>query len=498
MHSAERRFDRLELLALAWLGLPLLVWVQGWLQAWAAGLVLALLALSAWGALRGTRLANDGAPWATLGAARWGLIVAVAVLWVAGSGLAFDLGLPWRMNDDWHVRLTVLRDLSLERWPVGYAGGSAPGGQPEWWLRCPMLLYLLPALVGQWLGLPAARLALVLQLVLGVALFFALALKGPERPRWRQVMVLLALWVMFSGMDLLGHLNADKAWPRSGEHIEWWYAVLQYSSHTTQLYWAPNHALPGWLAAAVLWRHRQHGLAVAPMALLVLLVAAQAPLVAIGLAPLAVVLSFMGFAASGEAAWRTAGRWLREALHPAALATLPVAALLAAFYTFGHHGNAVPERPEFWWLIPLYLRFAFIEWATLALLLLTWRRQAPWWWACVVMLAVLPFFQYGPGNDIVMRGGTVALALMALAAAEALCSETFNGWRRAALLLVLALGAVTPLLEMQRAAWPSLQPLDDRRHFMQQWGEAGHYVGKLKSEAWLRQVLREPVPAQQR
>lgn len=494
MHHAERRFDRLELLALAWLGLPLLVLALGWLQTWAAALVLALLALTLRSALRGTRLVG-GAAW---GAARWGVVVAVSALWVAGSGLAFDLGLPWRMNDDWHVRLTVLRDLSLERWPVAYADGPAADDAATWWLRCPMLLYLLPALVGQWLGLPAARLALALQLVMGVVLFFALVLGGSERPRWRQLTVLLVVWVLFSGMDVLGHLNADKPWPRFGEHIEWWYAVLQYSSHTTQLYWAPNHALPGWLAAAVLWRHRQHGLAVVPMALLVLLVAAQAPLVAIGLAPIAVVISFMGFAWPGEAASRTAWRWLREALHPAALATLPVAAGLAAFYTFGHHGNAVPERPEFWWLIPLYLRFAFLEWAVLALLLLSWRRQAPWWWASAAMLAVLPFFQYGPGNDIVMRGGTVALALMALAAAEALGSAQFAGWRRAALVAVLALGAVTPVLEMQRATMPALQGLDDRRHFMQQWGPAGHYVGALKPKAWLRQVLREPVPVKAR
>lgn len=480
--TSERGFNRVEYCALAYLGIPLLVFIVGWLTPWLAVLLLALLAYTVYHTVRVPGASND----AGLGASRWTALAAISFLWVASAGLFSDLGIALRLNYDWPVRLSALYDLVHGGWPVTYGPGQ---GGSELWLRFPMLYYLVPALVGKGAGIEAARLALAIQTALGVLLCFGLMLGGKVAPSWRRVGVFVCVWMLFSGMDLLGHLNDLRYIPQQGEHIEWWFPVLQYSSHTTLLFWVPNHALPGWLGALVLWRHRDAGLAVLPMALLLLLVGVSAPLPAIGLLPIALVASVQG---AGLTAFRTTVAWFKAALMPATLATLPVALLLAYFYTFGQHNEARPPRPEFWWLIPLWVRFAFIEWAALATAVWLCRRQGALIVACSVVLLILPLFRYGPANDLVMRGGIAALALLGLAAAEVLLVQGVPALRRGALILVLTLGAATPLLEVQRAFMPGYALPPSNKTFVELWGPAVHYVGELQADTWMNQVLRTP------
>ncbi|AWN54118.1 hypothetical protein [Methylobacterium sp. 17Sr1-1] len=208
-------------------------------------------------------------------------------------------------NDDWLLRDAVLRDLVAEPWPVGYLYAGDPT-----MLRAPLGMYLLPAAVGKVLGLYGAHAALLAQnaLLFG-CLFYGFARLAPTH---RQGLALMAIFVAFSGWDVVG------AWKLGGPltpgiHLEQWLGNLQFSSHVTQLFWVPNHAASGWIfvGACCLWRTAV--LRASSLAVVFGLCVFWSPLSTIGALP------FLLLALAGDA---RAGR-----LTPGAVATVALAGL---------------------------------------------------------------------------------------------------------------------------------------------------------------------------
>lgn len=476
-----RQLDRLELAALAYLLAPMLLFCWGWWRWPVALLISGLLAVTAFAVV--SRHQRGDRP---LGVALWGALAAMAVVWVGSSGLLG--GLP--LNDDWSVRMVVLRDLTLGAWPVGY--GELAGGEAV--LRFSMGYYLIPAGLGAWLGgVEVARLLLGLWTALGVLLFFALVVECWPSRRPVVVAALVAVLVLFSGMDILGFLLGKARSPELGEHIEWWGPWLQYSSQTTLLFWAPNHALPGWLGAALIWRHREAGLALAPAALLLLAGALWSPLACVGLLPL------LALATLRQQPLR---HWLRELLRPAVLAVLPLLALLAVFVSFGIVSEVLPaERRELAAVAAAYaswyqlICFALLEWGLLACALLAAgpRRQGWVFWAACALLLVLPLLRFGPGNDLLMRGGIAPVTLLTLCVVRALGDAALPARLRTAVVLMLVVGAFTPAQELWRQTQEGSRWPDKGRSMGSYHGHAWHYVGRLE-RGWLVSLLRAPQP----
>jgi len=475
-----RQLDRLELAALAYLLAPMLLFFWGWWR-WPVALALTgLLALTGRTVLAQRRRGTQ-----PMGAVIWLVLAGVALLWVASSGLLG--GLP--LVKDWSVRMVVLHDLTLGAWPVGY--GALAGGEAV--LRFSMGYYLVPAALGGWLGgVDAARLLLGAWTAFGVLLFFGLIVQSWASRRPAVLAALVAVLMLFSGMDFLGFWLEKARLPEVGEHIEWWAPWLQYSSQTTLLFWAPNHALPAWLGVALVWRHRETGLALAPAALLLLAAALWSPLACVGLLPLLAL-----------ATWRqrTLLAWLRELLRPAVLAVLPALVLLALFVSFGIVADVLPdERRELaevagstatWYQ---WIWFELFEWGFLAgALLAAGPRRLGWtFWAACALLFVLPLLRFGPGNDLVMRAGIAPVTLLMLCVANTLGGEMPARWRVAAVLMLLV-GVVTPAQELWRQTGGGSRWPDDGRSMASYQGQAWHYVGRLMP-GLLAQLLRPPQP----
>lgn len=467
MADAGRGLDRTEAVALAYLGAPLTLWALGWFRLPVAVALLLTLAFVAAAVIR-----HMSAPTAEpLTRSQWALAAVVAAVWAAGTGLAGGAYL----NPDWTVRLAALHDLVTMPWPVSY--GSE--GDGVLMLRFPMAYYLIPATVGKIAGMEEARLALYAWTAIGAAIFLALVLQSLPRRSLREIAATVAVVVLFSGMDIVGWLTTKGSFPAPGEHIEWWQWMFQYSSNATLMFWVPNHALPGWLATAVLWRHRNRGLDVSASAALLLAVAAWAPLVAAGLLPLLILGSLRGVRAAAS---------LNAAARPEVWFAAGWIALLAAFTTFG---VPVEESSRSWatarlqfallpYLLPYLTGFAVVEWGLLALWV--WRAQGrhPLIIAAMATLILLPAFRFGPGNDIVMRGGIPAMTLLMFATLEALRHRHATRLQRSAILAVLALGAVTPLLEMTRALMPASGPPPAIEGPLTAQGRPWHYVGTLQ------------------
>jgi hypothetical protein len=386
-------------------------------------------------------------------------------------------------NPDWMVRDAVLRDMIVNPWPFSYTDR----GVPEL-LRAPIGMYLMPALVGKVAGFDAAHVALLIQNSLFLALILALGsqLFGSLRDRF----IALSVFLLFSGMDVLGTFFN----PRVPAHLEGW-AEVQFSSHVTQVFWVPQHALAGWLGALLYLLWADGRLRPASLLTAMPVMALWSPLSLMGVVP---------FAA------HVAVRTLRDrAIRPADIALPATAAMLAlpALTYMQTASDAVGARI---YDLPFlrYLVFELLE--TVPYILAAYaigrgRRFAGATLAITALILVAaPYGQIGYWVDFAMRASIPALAILSVIMGDLVVSQT-GGLRerawRGAIIVTLAIGTVTPLSEIRRSLVypPSPPPLCNvYRAAMASFGPIGvpTYLAPLSSMAgWLRPAAVTQLPA---
>jgi hypothetical protein len=407
------------------------------------------------------------ADWAgTVSAGTLGVCLAVAVcLMVLGGEGRFVYA-----TTDWQVRDAVLGDLGRFAWPFAY---DQPGGAKI--LRAPLGMYLPPALVGKWAGSRAAELALLVQNSVLAAVVLAL---GSDMFTTRRAKLIgLGVFIGFSGMDVIGQLLIRRS-PLL--HLDGW-AGMQYSSHVTQAFWVPQHALAGWIFAVLylLWIRRGVP-AVAVFAVMPLL-ALLSPLALIGCVPFAAHV----FVAAARRGALSAG----DVLWPVLAGAVCLPGLL--YLVSGSASVGAGAAPVNW---PLYVTFLALEvggycyalWLTRAHM----RFGAPAAIITVVLLLVLPLVRIGESFDLTARASIPALAILAVMMAAILTDDrpaADAGVRtraRRLILVVFVVGLATPLGEIARAlVWPT-SPGVQCSYIGVVPGGAPTYVAPLTSLPW--------------
>ncbi|TDX67385.1 hypothetical protein EDE12_101930 [Methylosinus sp. sav-2] len=355
------------------------------------------------------------------------LALAVALLLLGGETHLFYANL------DWLVRDAVLSDLTRQGFPLFYRYE----GQ-DYLLRAPLGMYLIPATIGHYAGLVGAHIAMLAQnaLLLGLCLYFIAKLAGARAAPF------LALFILFSGLDILPQLLHEGL--ELPDHLEWWNSSIQYSSHVTQLFWVPNHALPGWWAALLLLLLAREEIDLALLAILFAASLLWSPLAAVGAAPL------IGFCALRLR--HALFSWRNIAAAAAGLCFLPIALYLTVDAESVKHGW-LAATPGF---ALLYLAFILVEIPQAAILLAARdaiaKSDRALIGASVVVLLALPFYYFGPNNDLAMRASMPALFLLAFAFAGVAVSTPRDGGRLASLIsAIVIVAAATPAMEIKRA-----------------------------------------------
>lgn len=422
---------------LAYLFLPVPIFLIGFLSPW-AGVPAAVLALLAF--VRSRPFVSSDTP-------RWSgqLLVGAVVLMVfaaawtslGGAGHVFHANAI-----DWVPRYGVLRDLVVNDWPPRYLDENGN----ELVLRAPLAYYLVPALLGKLAGIAWADVFLLLWTWLGVSLFFLANFGGTPGRR----LLVLILFAAASGLDIVGFLwMSDGYLPNLGYHIEWWTGRMKYSSNSTMLYWIPNHVLPGWALGAWLWRLQRSTDLLRRLPLIGLVVMTWSPLPFVGALPMLAVL-----------AWRFrvellagAGEFARALMH------VLIPALLIASYLLMSAGGI-----KSWAVVPPGgMGFLFLE-VTLMFLVLEVLAFGAIAYQCspsailttgLVWLCLLPFFGFGPTNDLATLGAIPALTMMWLILINELTAPSrqrrLSNAPRGLLVVLFVIGAVTPFQETYRA-----------------------------------------------
>jgi hypothetical protein len=388
---------------------------------------------------------------------------------------------------DWVARFAVLRDLVVQDWPPRYLDAASN----EFVLRTGLGYYLPAALIARAFGLPFADSLLLAWTWLGIFLFFAANFTGSPKQR----LVGAGLFIFASGLDIVGAWSKTGMLPWAGAHLEWWAGRLQYSSNTTLLFWVPNHAFPGWIAAAWLWRFRDVPQFLVRLPILFLPVMLWAPLPAVGLFPLAVVAVALR--------WREcflSRERLGELFKSLGLVTAPagfIAAYLlmsAATIDFGTTEAALPAGADGGGdQIANTLYFFALEAGFFSVLALL-RDRSALLIASVSVLALLPWVRFGPNNDLLMRGSIPALTMIWLVLIAELTAEPskreLSKLMRVVLVFLFLVGMATPYQEIHRAL--------TRKHWTPNpaisvpqatGGLAAHYFAPTK-DSWLKPLFR--------
>jgi hypothetical protein len=469
-------FGMVDRLAVVYLALPVAIFFLQWFKPW-FGAPLAVAALAGLPYLLPLPASHEQR---TLPVRSLVFAAAVAAVWtlLGGAGHFF-----FANYFDWHLRDAVLRDLAVLPLPPAY---RMDAGLPLI-LRAPLGYFALPGLLGRLLGVRYADGILFLWTFAGTLLFLVQILAGERR--WRSLLLIAATVVLFSGMDVLG--NPQSLFDITS-HKEWWAGLFQYSSDSTLLFWVPNHALPGWLSIALLYRARDNRRFLAIAAWLGALTLIWAPLVSIGLLPFFAALTWRSLR---HGTWRSLFSICNLVAGPLVAGGSAIYLTIATGSIPSGNGPAVPWQA---WIF-IYLTFLLVEFLLLSYLLVRDFRdgiEPLYFGVAIAVLILLPNFSFGPGNDIVMRGSIPALAAVMFAVVD--------GWARPArllrpnflLTLLLLIGAVTPASEIARALlWPRWEPRLDRSVYEAAGGASANYLAVLEPCSLAARLLRAPVVA---
>ena len=387
-------------------------------------------------------------------------VVVLVLLWVGLSGIG---GYSFQ-NSDFLLRNAVLHDLISYRWPVIYSyidqSGFSPYSGHDGVLVYYLSYWLPAAFVGKFFGWQAANVALYLWTVTGVLLtlylFFRFVRKSP--------LVLTLIFIFWSGMDIVGELIKGHV-PVSGEHIEWWAGLFQYSSNTTTLYWVFNQTITTWLVVMLFMNFKNTKSILFTYAL----VLPFAPFSFIGLAPFVFSYIFLGTMSHNNIPKLTTLKTIildnfRKTINLRNIIVAPVIIMVFLLYYRSNPGNlgssgllwsrAQGNVETLIILLIILLVFCLLEFGVYALIIARAFRRSPWFIVAVVSLILIPNYYAGVGNDFVMRASIPALTvLMVYVSTFMLDKAAFHVNRRAKILLMiyLLIGAITPLQEISRS-----------------------------------------------
>jgi hypothetical protein len=418
-------------LSAAYLAIPCLIFLLGWIRPVvgipAAVVVIAGVMWLAW--------QKNLRPGPVLTQQNLFLVLAAAFLWT----LLVGVGGVLPQSLDYMKHNLLFHDLATCDWPVKYphAGG-------EVYLCYSLGYYLVPALAGRLLGVDAIPAAAFMWTFIGLALFFWWAVTLTKSPLKILAAILLfapigIFWAFIKAHGIPGVITAAALEPKLVQGGLFFNGFDSFTRFNFQ----PQHALAGWLGAALLYE---------------MLWVQKNPRGAIfvwGMGVFWSPLSSLGLLLVPLAAWRRT-RW-QDYFERLNLIAGGVLLVVLGIYFQGHlsltdQGFIGKFLPHGEWLV-FYALFLLLMFAPLLLLWLVERREKilgemrPLFFVSVAMLLLLPLYKFGIYSDLRLQASGPALMFLAIAAARILESERFSCKRPLHLLLVLSLlaGAVFPV-----------------------------------------------------
>lgn len=463
-HS-DKPLDALSHASLVYLTIPFFIFLAGWLKPIFSLALITLLFLAIHHLYQGnSRFAIPNYSRQT-----WLAVIIVGLLWSSFGGA----GHLHYANPDWLVRDAVLGDLIYTDWPPAYA---TTDGIPIV-LRTAFGYFLPAALIGKTLGTEAADIFLFIWTSIGVILFLLL-LPLPKRAGIKLAYWLLGV-IFFSGMDLLGIILAHNTLPVFPLRLEWW-VPFSYSSLSGLIYWAPNHAIPIMISTVLFYRHWCNPRFLEYLAILIPIASIWTPFMAPAILPF--VTYYIYYLAKKRKSFHIG--WL-PLINAIALIYVSARWLTLDYTQVANIPTEITGSATNQSSSSSYFMFITMEFGLLAMILATQLRHSLGLLLIATgVLTLLPFFEFGPSNDLLLRLSIpplVILMILTFRTIETPNNPKTSNLTRWVTIGILVVGSATPIVETWRAAsWQRWAP--NYRHSLieQQNGYfPPHYVGRL-------------------
>ena len=468
----------LHRLSILYLMLPVVIWLVGWFQWWLGIPATLLLVFAFWKPLSGS--------WRVSLRPAIVVVALIALAWVlaTAAGGVFDVH-----NFDWVKHRALLLDLARGAWPVHLPPWDSdflvyiPSGQEPQGslLRYYLGYYMVPGMVGKWLGLGALDWAVALWTWAGAALLllmFTQDLKG------RSLVFAVVILILFSGMDVLRvvqeiailqldslngqHSGLDvlriiltESWrwiDRGIRPIEWAglpHVNAQMVANMSSIMFAPQHFISAGLFTLLLLRLRREPAFLAISGVLFAAAPFWSLFTAIGMLPLLAAVLW-------ENGIRPFLRWPNLSL------AVPLAGLIAIYLS---SGSLDPQHGLLWerygwslvlvW-VPVFYASEFLLLALILFVLWPGLRREPVFIAALVSLSILPMYYLSNANDFAMRASLPALLVLCYYCARANLPQASGEPAErpsmlrpiaiAGLVIILGLGAVTPISNLLQSS----------------------------------------------
>ena len=444
-------------LSIVYLAAPVVIWLVGWFEWWIGLPVAGLLVAGLWGSLSGS----------------WRISLSLPVLVSLLAALAWMLLTPigglWESPHDTRWIIITLLDMGRGEWPTyltDYLNIDSP------LLSYYLGFYMVPGLIGRWLGPASLSWALPLWTWSGVALLTIVFTRG--LPTLRASLLAIVILIFFSEMDALEyvlHLGLRDAYElmssRLSRNLELQSIVPTpsklyptYPTTSVILWWSPHHPIASGLVALIIVQSRHHLRFAAISCLLLAICLFWSPFGVIGLLPLAAT-SVLKQGIRPFLTW------------PNLLASPPLVGLVS-LYLFS---NDIPKGIGWLWQsyannIQMLIDVMWLYLTAFVLLVFVlWRMnrhviKEPVLIASLAVLAVTPWLVYNPEavNGIIddsinvyfftTRGAVPAIIILTYFTSRTVVGRlpeiTHRLWP-ASLIVILAVGALTPLFIFLRS-----------------------------------------------
>ncbi|MDR2733144.1 MAG: hypothetical protein LBC99_00705 [Spirochaetota bacterium] len=386
-------------------------------------------------------------------------IFCLILFWVYISGIGASVA----QNTDHLHRNAVFQSLVEEDWPVIYSSN-------EHYHKPVALVYyfgfwLPSAVVGKLFGISAGSIAQMLWAAMGIFIFYCFFLAIFVR---KIVFWPLIIFIFFSGLDILGIrlLGRDTSTVGSTEHLEWWASPFQYSSITTQIFWVFNQALPAWLAAVLLLLQKDNRFIVVIIALV--LISSTLPFVGLLIIACAIIIKNI---CSENAPRITAAAFKDSMYRLFSFENVVGGGLIGLSSYFFLKTNiagskiALLSSHSTKGILFLWMLFFMVEAGLYILAIYKYQKGSYLYYVSAVSLAIIPFIRVGYFSDFCMRASIPVLVLLFFMVIDTLL-KAFAAKDKmiiAVLALLLIIGSSTPYREIVRTTSTTVQNFHARR-----------------------------------